>query len=111
MNPSTTAPSFKAYTAGMDCTSNACEMAGFWSVSTFTSTTLPPVASTTFSMMGPSVRQGPHHGAHRSTMTGTVCERSMTSVWKVASVTSMTMTGTIPVNGVAHEEQRYRTTQ
>ena len=31
----------------------------------------------------------PHHGAHRSTTTGVGRERSSTSVWKVASVTSM----------------------
>ena len=50
----------------------------------------------TFSRIGPSVLHGPHHGAHRSTTTGVVIERSMTSVSKVASVTSIAMEVTIP---------------
>ena len=49
----------------------------------------PGVSSTTFSRMGPSVRHGPHHEAHRSTTTVVWVERSSTSVSKVASVTSM----------------------
>src|SRR5512138_2010131 len=75
----------------MDCTRNAWEMPGFSSVLTFTRTTSPLVASMVRSRMGPSVRHGPHHGAHRSTTTACVFDRSMTSVWKVASVTSMAM--------------------
>ena len=47
------------------------------------------VSSTTFSRIGPSVRHGPHHDAHRSTTTVASVERSSTSVSKVASVTSM----------------------
>src|SRR5262245_55628906 len=92
MNPSTTLPSRNAYTAGIDCTWNALEIWGFSSTLTFTSVTAPSVASTTFSMMGPSVRHGPHQGAHKSTTTGTSLERSMTSVWNVASVTSVAIT-------------------
>ena len=70
MKPSTTLPPASAYTAGMPCTRKAWETCGFSSTLTLASTTLPPVSSTTFSMMGPSVRHGPHHGAHRSTTTG-----------------------------------------
>src|SRR5215213_8047846 len=96
MNPSTTRPSRRAYTAGIDCAWKAAAICGFSSMLTLVSTTWPSVASTTFSMMGPSVRHGPHHGAHRSTTTAASCERSMTSVWKVASVTSMAMRRRLP---------------
>jgi|SRR4029453_3305948 hypothetical protein len=68
---------------------NAADTCGFSSTLILTSSTAPFVASTTSSMMGPSVRHGPHHGAHRSTTTGTCEERSSTADWKVASVTSM----------------------
>jgi hypothetical protein len=40
---------------------------------------------------GPEGAAGPHHGAHRSTTTGTVTDRSRTSCSKVASVTSITV--------------------
>ncbi|GHJ51924.1 hypothetical protein Nm8I071_12310 [Nonomuraea sp. TT08I-71] len=36
--------------------------------------------------------QGSHHSAQKSTTTGVVSDRSNTSDWKVASVTSMTAT-------------------
>src|ERR1044071_7739388 len=41
------------------------------------------------SMIGPSVRHGPHQGAQKSTTTGISRERSITSRSKVAVVTSM----------------------
>ena len=41
-------------------------------------------------MIGPSVLHGPHQSAQRSTTTGTVMDRSITAVAKVASVTSVT---------------------
>src|SRR6478672_8579905 len=66
-------------------------MPGFSSTLTLTSTTLPSVLSVTFSRIGPIVRHGPHHGAHRSTITGVFIERSRTSVWNVASETSTAM--------------------
>src|SRR5579875_2865712 len=59
------------------------------STSTFASSTWPPRAATARSSNGPSCRQGPHHSAQKSTTTGTACERSITSFWKLASVTSM----------------------
>src|SRR5579872_5443954 len=50
--------------------------------------------------MGPRVLHGPHHSAHRSTTTGTVRDLSMTSVAKVASVTSLTAASlTAPLTG------------
>src|SRR5262249_33837116 len=86
--PSTGLPSFRATTSGMLCTPNAAEIWGFSSTLTLVRTTLPSVSSTAFSMMGPRVRHGPHQGAQRSTTTGTSLDRLMTSVSKVASVTS-----------------------
>ena len=91
MNPLITWPFCIAYTAGMDCAWNALAMPGFSSTLTLVSTTWPPVASTAFSMTGLSVRHGPHHGAHRSMMTGTVADFCSTSASKVASVTSIAM--------------------
>src|SRR5262245_37108974 len=68
---------------------NAAETCGFSSTLILTSSTAPLVASTASSRMGPRVRHGPHHGAQRSTTTGTCEERSRTADWKVASVTSV----------------------
>src|SRR5258708_8037710 len=45
-----------------------------------TSFTAPLAAFTTFSMIGCSVLHGPHHGAQKSTITGTVREASSTSL-------------------------------
>ena len=105
MNASTGWPSLNPTTIGIDCTRNAWAIPGFSSMSTLTSTALPPVSPTTFSRIGASVLHGPHHGAHRSTTTAAVAERSMTSVWKVASVTSMAMRK--PYRGRAWHDPRY----
>src|SRR3979490_429499 len=75
----------------MDWTWNASATRRLASTSTLTSSTWPPVSPTTFSRIGPSVRHGPHHDAHRSTTTGTSVERSRTAVSKVASVTSISV--------------------
>ena len=83
MNWSTTWPSRRAKTAGIDCTLNARATAGLSSTLTLASSTAPPVSATAFSIIGPRVLHGPHHGAHRSTITGTVALRSSTSVWNV----------------------------
>ncbi len=88
MKPSTTFPSRRAKTAGIDCTWKEAETWGFSSTLTLASSTAPVVAATTRSRMGPRVLHGPHQGAHRSTTTGTVAERTRTSCSKVASVTS-----------------------
>ena len=69
----------------------AVAMSGFSSVSIFASTTLPSRALAAFSSAGPSWRHGPHHGAQKSTTTGTSADRSSTSAWKSASLTSMTV--------------------
>ncbi len=99
MKPSTTLRSLIAITAGIDWTWKAAEIRGFSSTFTFASSTEPPVASITSSRMGPSVLQGPHHGAQRSTTTGTCSDRSSTDCSKSASFTSSDTQTTIP--GVA----------
>src|ERR1035437_8477304 len=79
-----------AKTAGIDWAWKAWAISGFASTSTLASSTAPLVSSMTLSSIGPSVRHGPHHDAQRSTTTGTLFERSMTSVANVASETSFT---------------------
>ena len=79
MNWSTICPLAMAKTAGMDWTAKVSAMRGFSSTLTLASSTLPPVDSTARSNIGPSVVQGPHQGAQRSTTTGTVALRAITS--------------------------------
>src|SRR5690606_12875021 len=62
------------------------------STSTLASTHEPPPSTASFSSTGESCLHGPHHSAQKSTTTGEVRERSSTSDWKVASVTSITVT-------------------
>ena len=69
----------------------ARESEGLASVSSLASTTWPSRLAASRSRIGPSWRHGPHHSAQKSTTTGVVAERSSTSAWKVASLTSMTM--------------------
>ena len=92
MNWSTTWPPLMAKTAGMDWTAKLWATRGFSSTLTLASSTAPSVAATARSSMGPSVLHGPHQGAHRSTMTGTVMLRVSTASWKVWSVTSIDTT-------------------
>ena len=89
MNPSTGWPFTKAKTAGIDCTRICAAIIWFWSTSILTSRTLPLASVTAFSSAGPSVLHGPHHGAQKSTITGTSREASITSAMKVASVPSL----------------------
>ena len=85
-------PPTTAYTIGMPCTRNIWASRGLASTSTLASTQAPPPSTASFSSTGESCLQGPHHSAQKSTTTGVVSERSSTSDWKVASVTSMTVT-------------------
>jgi hypothetical protein len=59
-------------------------------MSTLASTHAPLPAWASRSSTGESCLHGSHQVAHRSTTTGTVNERSSTSAWKLASVTSIT---------------------
>src|SRR5580698_4898964 len=58
-------------------------------MSILTSLTLPLAASTARSSAGPSVLQGPHQVAQKSTITGCSREASMTSLAKPASLPSL----------------------
>src|SRR5471030_23616 len=64
----------------------------FLSMSILTSFTAPLASFTTFSIMGCKVLHGPHHGAQKSTITGTVREVSSTSlanfVWSLSLMRS-----------------------
>jgi hypothetical protein len=79
-----------ALTAGMPCTRSACAIVGLWSTSILARIQEPPPSIASFSSTGESCLHGPHHSAQRSRTTGTSNERSITSAWKVASVTSTT---------------------
>src|SRR3712207_8352847 len=74
----------------MPWTRRPCASAGLASTSTLASTQEPPPSAARRSSTGDSCLHGPHHSAHRSRTTGTWKERSSTSVWNVASVTSTT---------------------
>ena len=101
MNPLTSWPWKTALTVGMPCTRSACAMRGLASTSILASTHAPLPSTASFSSIGESCLHGPHHSAHRSITTGVRNERSSTSVWNVASVTSMTVTaaGAVAVRG------------
>ena len=79
-----------ATTIGMDCAWNAWASRGLASTSILASTQAPSASLASFSSTGLSCLHGPHHSAHRSTITGVVRDRSATSLLKVCSVTSMT---------------------
>ena len=89
-NPGTSWPPITPTTIGMLCTCSAALSWGLASTSTLASTQAPAASSASRSSTGLSCLQGPHHSAHRSMITGTVRERSSTSVSNVASVTSNT---------------------
>src|SRR5665213_2025846 len=89
IKPSTGRPSTKANTAGIDCTRIWLAISGFWSISTFTNLILPLASRTSFSRVGVRALQGPHHGAQKSTRTGTDFEASITSAAKVLVVESL----------------------
>ena len=82
MKPSTGLPSWKANTAGIDCTAIWPGICGCSSILSLTSLMAPFAARTAFSRIGVSWRQGPHQGAQKSTTTGTSREASMTSRMK-----------------------------
>src|SRR4051812_15278073 len=90
-NWATSRPSLKALTAGIPWIWKAREIVGFSSVLTLTSSTFPGLASAARSRAGVSCRQGAHHGAQKSTTTGSSCERSRTAVWNSCSPMSTAM--------------------
>src|SRR5580698_5449375 len=80
----------------MDWIRSCWAISGFSSILIFTSLTAPPAASTAASSEGPSVLQGPHQGAQKSTITGTSRLASSTSAAKVARPESL-MCGLLPL--------------
>src|SRR5688572_2660758 len=89
MNCATALPSTKATVYGIERSSNVEASSGLVSEFTFTSRHRPPYSRSSFSRSGPSTLHGPHHGAQKSTRTGTSIEASITSrsnVDKVASI-------------------------
>src|ERR1700748_1342073 len=64
-------------------------ISGFSSILTLTRRTAPSASATAFSRTGPSVLQGPHQGAQKSTITGTSRLASSTSAAKVARPESL----------------------
>jgi hypothetical protein len=75
----TTTPSRNPFTAGMLWIRKRADVSGDASTSTLASTKPPVCSSASRSRIGPRVRQGPHQGAQKSTTTGMVAERTMTS--------------------------------
>ena len=74
--------------SGMLCTSYSCASAGSSSMFTFTTLYAPFRIAAICSTIGPTWRHGPHHGAQKSTITGSaLCS---TSVGNVAVVTAFT---------------------
>src|SRR6185369_16808101 len=59
-------------------------------------TQLPPPAWASLSSTGESCLHGSHQSAQKSRMTGVLRERSRTADWKLASVTSMSVSGPPP---------------
>src|SRR4029453_9573808 len=89
-----TSPPLKRYTAGMDVMPYSAAMAGLSSTLSLTTSTFSPYSTEISSRIGPSLRQGPHHSAQKSTMTG--FSEARTSVLKLASVTSFALLITFP---------------
>ena len=89
----------------MLCTRSAWAIAWLLSTSIFASTQEPPPSAASRSSTGESCLHGPHHSAHRSSTTGTWNERSSTSAWKLASVTSTTVTGAAGRGAVAGDRR------
>src|SRR5262245_8218290 len=77
-------------------------------MSTLTSSIRPARFPASASMIGPSVRHGPHHGAQKSTTTGISRERSITSRSKVAVVTSMYVRPFVSLPGRFLDERAQR---
>jgi len=63
----------------------------FCSVEAFATINFPSNSFAIFSRVGPSIMQGPHQLAQKSTRTGVVFDFSITSDSKFASVTSISI--------------------
>ena len=81
-NSSITSPSTNSFTLGMLRTPYWAEMCGKASVSSLTRAHSSECSPASFSSTGPRTLHGPHHSAQKSTSTGIVRLRSMTSLSK-----------------------------
>src|SRR5690606_681897 len=107
-NCATGRPSLNAITLGMERMLKAPAISGLSSELTLTSFTRPANSAATFSMIGPSVRHGPHHGAQKSTTTGSRLEASRTSCSNVAVVTSIDAPSRLAARGASDEPGAFR---
>src|SRR5208337_64714 len=87
---------------------NVFATSGASSTFTFASTNAPACCWVSRSSTGPSVRQGPHQGAQKSTTTGSFAERSSTAAVNSASATStmeasLAMAETVPKTWPTHK--------
>jgi hypothetical protein len=92
LKPGANCPPIAAKTAGMPWMPRAWASRWLASTSTLASTQAPLPSMASFSRIGESCLHGSHHSAQKSMTTGVRSERSSTSLWKVASVTSMIVT-------------------
>src|SRR2546421_10208837 len=90
-------------TLGIEKTSYCDAADGFSSMFSLANSTSPRCSSASCSRMGDTARQGPHHGAQKSTTTGLAAPR--TSCSKVASVTSRTPAMLATSSGPPEPEQ------
>ena len=70
VNSSTTFPSLKSFTEGIDMMLYFVDWVGALSVSIFATISLPLYSFEIFFRIGFSILQGPHHSAQKSTITG-----------------------------------------
>ena len=78
-------PALSVSRVGMLWALKRAAVAGFSSTLSFATRTRPAISPANSSNIGAIVRQGPHHGAHKSSSTGS--GERMTSASRVASVT------------------------
>ncbi len=93
MKRATGFPSRNPITVGMPWTPNRPASSGLASTSTFANSQRPPDSAARRSRIGPNTLHGPHQAAQKSTTTGTVRDRAITSSskrWVVTSFTFMT---------------------
>ncbi len=83
-----TRPSRSTSKVGMACAPNRWDTCGETSTFTLTSLTRPARSRASYSSTGLTMRQGPHQGAHKSTMTG-ILAASATSPKVVSSASAI----------------------
>ena len=108
MKPSAGLPSLSKTQVGMLRMPKACESCCSSSELIFTNLKRPAYSTSSFSKMGPKDLHGPHHGAQKSTNTGTWVEAAITSASKLATVTSIMGVGSRGIKS-AHQHAKAQT--